>query len=137
MTKKSRVWAAFLGFVWILWSSSPVFAAESSIGKPCLKTEKGVIPDSFEYTEKEKYTVACDGKTWQVFESNQATPLRKAIGTIDPQAALDVNGGIKIGNDTDACTPKKAGTIRFNEKVFEGCNGKAWMTLQIEKGNTE
>lgn len=35
------------------------------------------------------------------------------IGTADPQAKLDINGGIKIGNDTAACSAEKVGTMRY------------------------
>ncbi len=46
------------------------------------------------------------------------------IGTLNPQAKLDVNGGIRIG-DTSNPVP---GTIRYSGSGFEGYNG-GWQTL--------
>ena len=48
------------------------------------------------------------------------------IGTSTPQATLDVNGAIKVGNTT--ATPV-AGMIRFNTTTnkFEGYDGTAWV----------
>ena len=51
------------------------------------------------------------------------------IGTTEIYSKLDVNGGIKIGEDTDECSSEKAGTIRWNGSNFEGCNGTAWGVL--------
>lgn len=78
--------------------------------------------------------ICADGKSFEPFEAVKVNPIRKGINTTDPQATLDVNGGIKIGNDTAPCTAQKAGTIRFTETVFEGCDGKAWVSLQVGKG---
>ncbi len=39
------------------------------------------------------------------------------IGTSNPQAKLDVRGSVKIGQDTGACVPGKAGAIRHNTAV--------------------
>ena len=36
------------------------------------------------------------------------------IGVQDPKAKLDVDGGVKIGNDTDAATIDKEGTLRYH-----------------------
>lgn len=52
----------------------------------------------------------------------------------NPQATLDVNGGVRIGNDTRVCggtSGAPAGTIRFNPttKTFEGCDGTVWASL--------
>ena len=51
------------------------------------------------------------------------------IGTTNPASKLDVNGGIKIGNETADCTSSIAGAIRFNGTSFEGCDGAAWVAL--------
>jgi len=48
------------------------------------------------------------------------------IGTINPQAKLEVVGGVKIGDDTGACdagNPGKAGTLRYNSGEIEYCDG--------------
>ncbi|MBK9736232.1 MAG: FG-GAP repeat protein [Saprospiraceae bacterium] len=48
------------------------------------------------------------------------------INTISPQEALDVNGKIKIGDDTTNSSP---GTMRFNADTgdFEGYDGHDWV----------
>jgi len=46
------------------------------------------------------------------------------IGTANPQAKLDVNGGIKLGS-TETAVP---GTLRYNGS-FEGYNGGGWVAL--------
>ncbi|MCX5786845.1 MAG: hypothetical protein NTX59_14275 [Elusimicrobia bacterium] len=48
------------------------------------------------------------------------------IGTTNPQARLDVNGGIKLGN-TPAIVP--AGTMRYAGGLYEGYNGSAWNAM--------
>lgn len=48
------------------------------------------------------------------------------ILTTDPQAELDVNGAIKVGNT--AATPV-AGMIRFDGTNFQGYNGTTWVQL--------
>jgi hypothetical protein len=51
--------------------------------------------------------------TWK--RSLMITPAGDvSIGDIDPRAKLDVNGGIKIGNDTATCDASRAGTMRYN-----------------------
>ncbi len=51
------------------------------------------------------------------------------IGMTEPAAKLDVNGGIKIGNDSSQCSGSIAGTIRFNGSSFQGCDGAKWVDL--------
>jgi hypothetical protein len=50
------------------------------------------------------------------------------IGTVDPQTTLDVVGGVRLGNDADACGVAKEGTQRYNatNKSMEFCDGVAW-----------
>lgn len=50
------------------------------------------------------------------------------VGNARPQAVLDVNGAIKVGNDAN-CTPNKAGAIHWNGSAFEGCDGTKWGPL--------
>jgi len=51
------------------------------------------------------------------------------IGSASPSAKLDVNGGIKIANDSSTCDSTKAGLIRWSGSSFEGCNGSKWFLL--------
>lgn len=48
------------------------------------------------------------------------------IGTSAPQVKLDINGGLKLGNESSACISALAGTMRFVSSSFEYCNGSTW-----------
>jgi hypothetical protein len=51
------------------------------------------------------------------------------IGTLSPQAKLDVNGGIRIGDFTSTAMPGvNDGTIKYNGS-FLGYNGSSWLVL--------
>ncbi len=51
------------------------------------------------------------------------------IGTTTPQAKLDVQGSIKIGDDVSACSFLNSGTLRFDGTSYLYCDGTAWETL--------
>ena len=53
------------------------------------------------------------------------------MGTYKPQAKLDVNGGVRVGDDSSACTFDNRGTIRFENLTnkFQGCDGTNWVNL--------
>ncbi len=69
---------------------------------------------------------AQDGSLAGVAISSGLTVLNGdvGIGTLSPQAKLDVNGGIRIGSTENTI----AGTIRYNG-AFQGFNGLSWVTL--------
>ncbi|MGE4351976.1 MAG: hypothetical protein AB7E52_07300 [Bdellovibrionales bacterium] len=50
------------------------------------------------------------------------------VGTVDPQAKLDVVGAVRIGADNSICTAAKVGAMRYNSSSaqMEFCNGSAW-----------
>ncbi|WP_374073547.1 beta strand repeat-containing protein [Bdellovibrio bacteriovorus] len=50
------------------------------------------------------------------------------VGTTNPAAALDVNGGVRVGSDSSTCDASKKGTTRYNstENIMEYCNGTLW-----------
>jgi hypothetical protein len=48
------------------------------------------------------------------------------IGTTAPQARLDVNGEVRVGNSGAQCTSNNAGAIRWTGTGFQGCNGSNW-----------
>lgn len=51
------------------------------------------------------------------------------IGVADPQAALDVNGQIKIGpGNTTSCDATREGSIRYHDKAMTYCNGTNWVS---------
>jgi formylglycine-generating enzyme required for sulfatase activity len=56
------------------------------------------------------------------------------IGTTTPQARLDVNGGIRVGNDTATCTSSNVGTLRYNNGGLQVCTASSWSYLQCPTG---
>nr|VFK34534.1 MAG: Fibrinogen beta and gamma chains, C-terminal globular domain [Candidatus Kentron sp. MB]VFK76895.1 MAG: Fibrinogen beta and gamma chains, C-terminal globular domain [Candidatus Kentron sp. MB] len=51
------------------------------------------------------------------------------IGTSGPTTKLEVSGGIKLGNDANACTAAKAGVMKYVSGFLYFCNGAAWKVL--------
>lgn len=53
------------------------------------------------------------------------------IGTTDPQAQLDVVGGVKVGRFDEICDNTKAGTIRWvnPDKELQYCDGTIWKAI--------
>lgn len=51
------------------------------------------------------------------------------MGTYQPQAKLDVAGGVRVADDTSACTSANAGTIRYDGTNFYGCTSSGWKQL--------
>ena len=53
------------------------------------------------------------------------------VGTYKPQAKLDVEGNIKVGNENNTCNADTEGSIRYNKptKKFQGCDGTSWVNL--------
>ncbi len=68
---------------------------------------------------------------WTDAAGQVTTPGKVGIGTQSPVSVLDVNGGVRIGNDLSACTSENAGTIRFNAATFQGCNGVEWVEISV------
>lgn len=56
------------------------------------------------------------------------------IGTTAPREALEVAGGLVVGNSGNAAP--KAGTIRWTGQDFEGYNGSAWVSLTGRGGSS-
>lgn len=50
------------------------------------------------------------------------------IGTNNPVAKLDVNGGVKIGNTT-SCGSQHEGTVRYHDSQLDYCDGDGWRLL--------
>jgi len=50
------------------------------------------------------------------------------IGTNNPQSRLDVNGGIRVGNDP-VCNASKAGTLGYNSGQMQFCDGNGWKAV--------
>lgn len=53
------------------------------------------------------------------------------IGTVGPNAVLDVNGGVKVGYNAGACSATNEGEIRYDSasNIMEYCNGSAWSSF--------
>ena len=61
---------------------------------------------------------------------NRTTNIPKiGMGTYQPQAKLDVNGGVRVANDTSACSSANEGTIRYDGTNFYGCTSSGWKQL--------
>ena len=50
------------------------------------------------------------------------------VGTTAPTTALDVNGAIRVADDTTICSSTIGGAIRYNSTlgIFENCDGTKW-----------
>lgn len=51
------------------------------------------------------------------------------IGTAAPQAKLDINGGLKVGNSNADCTATTAGMIKSTGTALLGCTGTSWYDM--------
>ena len=60
-------------------------------------------------------------------EAMRLTGLKLGIGTTSPQAKLDVNGGVRIANDTAAASATNVGTLRYRTS---GNNSYVDMVMQ-------
>jgi hypothetical protein len=60
------------------------------------------------------------------------------IGTSSPQVALQINGALEIGNDSDPCnssTGLKFGAMRWTGTDLEVCNLNGWTAIQYSGGS--
>ncbi|MEY3015377.1 MAG: hypothetical protein RIT45_4112 [Pseudomonadota bacterium] len=53
---------------------------------------------------------------------------------VQTKGQLLVDKSIRVGNDTIACTPATAGTIRWNGTSFQGCNGFKFFDIKLYVG---
>lgn len=51
------------------------------------------------------------------------------VGQTSPLARFDVNGSVRVANDSTPCSSAFAGAIRYNGTLFQGCNGVEWVQL--------
>lgn len=105
--------------------------ADEVLGSKCLPHSKGTVIWSPEIRDESTITHICGAEKMWVLESAKADPVRKGINTDDPKATLDVNGGMKLGNDERPCKPELAGTLRWTGKEFEGCDGASWLAIGV------
>jgi len=59
---------------------------------------------------------------------------RVGIGTMEPQATLDVyQGEIKIGSTGAACDGALAGALRSTNAKLQYCDGTSWRNVSLDK----
>lgn len=51
------------------------------------------------------------------------------LGVLNPVSKLDVDGGVKIANDSRNCTSRIAGTLRYNGGNIEYCHDNTWQSV--------
>jgi len=59
---------------------------------------------------------------------------RVGIGTNNPQAKLDVDGAVRITDDSDNCTGQKSGTMRYHGGRIQYCHNNVWRNLGAQRG---
>lgn len=90
----------------------------------------------------ENTTTVCPAGTPHMLTWDGSTPLscsneltvsggNVGIGTQGPQATLDVNGEVRVGDSGAACSAANKGAIRYDATavLFEGCDGSSWRSL--------
>ena len=121
------------------------FLADLKIDFDPTKTVRVLKPISLKMTlntdptspAKNKKITGClrdpgSGDLWTLTPDNSGNIYynsgKVAVGTVNPLATLDVNGGVKISYDSGACNAAREGTLRYNSapKVLEVCNGTVW-----------
>jgi hypothetical protein len=71
---------------------------------------------------------------WNAFYTTTVNQIPLVgIDTTEPQANLDVNGDIRVGNSNATCDGTRAGAIRFDagSHAFLGCDGTNWVSFAV------
>jgi hypothetical protein len=55
------------------------------------------------------------------------------LGTADPQARLQVMGGVIVGDDQAPCVAAKAGELIFETGVLRLCDGTRWRDVSVKE----
>jgi|GEM_PF-4668161 len=118
-----RLVLAALLLLGVLQSTTPATAQQ--VGSACSPANKVIYPTYFAGTSN---AYVCDGAHLVLLESDTAVPLQKGIGTASPQATLDVNGEVRVGNTGLVCSATTTGAMRYNSVNLdvEYCNGTSW-----------
>jgi hypothetical protein len=58
------------------------------------------------------------------------------IGTTNPQAKLEVNGAIKMGNTAAACDGTQSGSVKYNGTKLQFCDGTSWRDIVLQTAGT-
>lgn len=119
-------------------SSVVIYAA--TVSKPFSFTDGQVISASqvnanfdtlySEVNSKETRITSLESVAWVKGSSGYYTNETKVgVGVTAPAARLDVNGAVKVANDSSTCSSTNAGAIRFSSSGFQGCDGTNWVRL--------
>ncbi|WPU66037.1 hypothetical protein [Peredibacter starrii] len=97
------------------------FYVENGAGTGSPINQFGLYVQALTKGSADNFAIYTSGGTKSYFGGNVG------IGTTAPQAALDVNGGIKLGSMT-TCGAAQEGSQRYNStlKIMEFCNGTVW-----------
>ena len=78
-------------------------------------------------TEFNSVATSLSDKVSKTGETTQSIEGKVGIGTTNPKSKLDVDGGIKMSDDTDAPSLDKVGTMRYRK---DGSNTYCEMCMQ-------
>jgi hypothetical protein len=53
------------------------------------------------------------------------------IGTTTPQAALDVNGAVRVASTVATCAAGNAGAVQYTGGLLKFCNGSSWQPVSF------
>lgn len=76
-------------------------------------------------TDNQHLNLITNGTSRMMISSNDNNG-RIGIGTTVPATALEVNGAVRVGFDSNGCASGLAGALRNNGSQFEYCNGSTW-----------
>ena len=99
-------------------SASPATITTSSA------TKNVVVQSGTGFNSTSAFAVIPDGTSTPTINVDTQNN-RVGIGTSTPQEALDVAGGVRVGNTSGT----NSGTIRFSGSQFQGYDGAAWEQL--------
>ena len=100
------------------------------IGSRDLATDTPGEPDNVVFLGSGIYPyVPIEDNTIIIGHAGTTNATKVGMGTYQPQAKLDVNGGVRVANDTSACSSANEGTIRYDGTNFYGCTSSGWKQL--------
>ena len=73
--------------------------------------------------------VPIEDNTIIIGHAGTTNATKVGMGTYQPKAKLDVNGGVRVANDASACSSANEGTIRYDGTNFYGCTSSGWKQL--------
>lgn len=82
----------------------------------------------------------CDGTNWTTIGSSGLWTLNGSdvyyttgnvgVGWTNPVVALDINGGLRMGDSNTACNATYEGTLRYSSaNKIDFCDGTAWVSI--------